>query len=291
METEVRLTNASDLQLGFAVQENLFALFRAMATCLNGEIEESTALSRHSSFPTNPMFKGVWNTQLTSDKFEETVEETVAWFKSRNAPFFFWWTGPGSRPENLGRVLQGYGMLDMAEQQKELAAGIKQTELGAPGMAADLHAMNEAVLTQVPPGFSIEEVRDEAALYDFKRVFVETYEIPDDTGQAWVDATLHIGLGKTPWRIYVGYLEGKAVATNMLFTGAGVASVYAVATLPAARGKGIGAAITLKPLLEAREMGYNYGVLFSSEMGVSVYQRIGFRLTGSRINRYLWRGG
>ena len=37
-------------------------------------------------------------------------------------------------------------------------------------------------------------------------------------------------------------------------------------------------------------MGYNYGVLFSSEMGVSGYQRIGFRLTGSRINRYLWRG-
>jgi ribosomal protein S18 acetylase RimI-like enzyme len=68
-----------------------------------------------------------------------------------------------------------------------------------------------------------------------------------------------------------------------------VASVYAVATVPAARGKGIGAAITLKPLLEAREMGYRYAVLFSSEMGVRVYERIGFHLTNVRINRYLWR--
>jgi ribosomal protein S18 acetylase RimI-like enzyme len=75
----------------------------------------------------------------------------------------------------------------------------------------------------------------------------------------------------------------------MLFNGAGVASVYAVATLPAARGQGIGGAITLMPLLEAREMGYRYGVLFSSEMGVSVYERIGFRLTDARVNRYLWR--
>jgi GNAT superfamily N-acetyltransferase len=106
-------------------------------------------------------------------------------------------------------------------------------------------------------------------------------------GQAWVDATLNIGIGSTPWRMFVGYLDGEPVATNMLFNGAGVASVYAVATVPTARGKGIGGTITLKPLLLARERGYRYGVLFSSEMGVSVYERIGFRLTTARINRYL----
>jgi GNAT superfamily N-acetyltransferase len=191
----------------------------------------------------------------------------------------------------LGKILQNYGMLDMAEQQQELAAGIKQTELGAPGMVADLKSMNEAVLAQVPDGFLIEQVRDEAALYDFKKVFVETYEIPEWAGQAWVDASLKIGIGQTPWKMYVGRLNGQAVATNMLFTGAGVASVYAIATAPAARGKGIGGAITLKPLLEAREMGYRYAVLFSSEMGVRVYEHIGFRMTNVRINRYLWRNG
>lgn len=30
-------------------------------------------------------------------------------------------------------------------------------------------------------------------------------------------------------------------------------------------------------------------VLFSTEMGVRVYERIGFKLTNARINRYLWR--
>jgi GNAT superfamily N-acetyltransferase len=89
--------------------------------------------------------------------------------------------------------------------------------------------------------------------------------------------------------MFVGYLDGQPVATNMLFNGAGVAGVYAVATLPAARGKGIGGAITLHPLLLARATGYRYGVLFSTEMGARVYERIGFRLTGARINRYLWR--
>jgi ribosomal protein S18 acetylase RimI-like enzyme len=149
--------------------------------------------------------------------------------------------------------------------------------------------MNEAALTTVPPGFTIAEVRDEAHLYAFKKVFVESYEIPDWAGQAWVDATLKIGIGRTPWKLYVGWLDGEPVATNMLFNGAGVASVYAVATAASARGKGIGGAITLKPLLAARDMGFRHAVLFATEMGISAYKRIGFRLVNARINRYLWR--
>ena len=156
-------------------------------------------------------------------------------------------------------------------------------------MAADLHKINETVLSTVPTGFVVEEVATETALQDFKHVFAASYEIPAWAGQAWVDATQAIGVGKTPWKMYVGYLDGLPVATNVLFNGAGVAGVYCVGTIPPARGKGIGAAITLKPLLVARGMGYHHAVLFSSEMGVSVYQRIGFRVTGSRINRYLWR--
>jgi ribosomal protein S18 acetylase RimI-like enzyme len=59
--------------------------------------------------------------------------------------------------------------------------------------------------------------------------------------------------------------------------------------MPKAQGKGIGAAISLKPLLDARAEGYRYAVLFSTEMGFGVYERIGFRDTGVRVNRYLWR--
>jgi GNAT superfamily N-acetyltransferase len=284
------LTAASDIELANATQDNLFALFRAMAEVLPGaEIVETEQLCYHHTFPTNPMFKGVWRTRLSAGEIDQAIDETIAWFAARRSPFFFWWTGPGSTPTDLPERLQERGFLDMAEQMKELAPGIKQTELGAPCMTADLHHMNEAVLTRVPPGFSIQEIQTEAQLQDFKRVFVESYEIPDWAGQAWVDAALRVGIGKTPWRMYVGYLGGKPVATNMLVLGGGVAGLFAVATIPAARGMGLGAAISLKPLLEARQMGYRYGVLFSSEMGVSVYERIGFELTDARLNRYLWR--
>ncbi|HET9909243.1 MAG TPA: GNAT family N-acetyltransferase [Anaerolineales bacterium] len=258
----------------------------------DGQLIESEKLSRHLTFPTNPMFKGVWNTRLSESDVDEVIRETIIWFKEQNAPYLFWWTGGNTSPADLEERLAEQGLISMAEQTQELAKGILSTEQGSPCMIAELSHMNEDVLEQTPRDFAIREISNEPELYDFKNVFVETYEIPEWAGQAWVDATLQIGIGKTPWRMFVGYFDNKPVATNMLFNGGGVASVYAVATIPSARGKGLGGAITLKPLLEAREKdGYQYAVLFSTEMGIKVYERIGFRKTNVRINRYLWRNG
>ncbi|MBI3242954.1 MAG: GNAT family N-acetyltransferase [Chloroflexi bacterium] len=283
------LINATPEQLADAVEENLFALFRAMATLPGSEIVETETISRHLASPSNPMFKGAWQTRLTPGGLDAAIDETIAWFNARNAPFFFWWTGPGTEPKNIGEQLMAHGLISMEEQQQQLAPGLKSTESGAPGMVADLRQMNEAVLTQAPSGFTIDEVGDETALHEFKRVLIEGYELPDRMAHGWVEAALRAGIANMPWKMYVGRLNGEPVATNMLFNGGGVASVYAVATVPAARGKGIGGAITLKPLLEARDLGYRYAVLFSSDMGVHAYERIGFRLCDVRINRFLWR--
>ena len=290
MGIETPILNASTTKLAAAVEENLFALFQAMAEVLpNSELLRTENLSRHLSFPYNPMFKGVWRTRIASDDLAEMIDETIAWFKARKAPFFFWWTGPSTEPVDLGKQLTQRGLISMEEQQKQFAHGIVQTHAGAPGMVADLYQVNEDILKQVPPGCTIEEIQDKTSLDDFKKVFVEAYGVPEWAGQAWVDAALSVGIGKTPWKMYLGRLNGEPVATNMLFNGGGVASVYGVATLPSVRRKGIGAAITLKPLLEARSSGYPYAVLFSSEMGIHAYERIGFHLTDCRINRYLWQ--
>ena len=289
MTAETILTNPSDAELAAAVEENLFALFRAMATLPGSELVEGKQQSCHLAFPSNPMYKGVWRTRLPPGEVDGVIDETVAWFKARSAPFLFWWTGPGTTPDDLGKRLVARGFRSMEAQMEDMLPGMKFTELGSPGMVADLHHVNEAALAQAPSGFTIEEVRDEAALYDFKRVVIEGYEIPEGMAHGWVQAALGFGIGLTPWKMYLGKLNGEPVATHILFNGAGVVGVYGVATVPSARGKGIGGAITLKPLLEARQLGYRYAVLFSTEMGIHAYERIGFRDCGVRINRYLWR--
>jgi len=91
--------------------------------------------------------------------------------------------------------------------------------------------------------------------------------------------------GSACW-LYVEH--GEPVATASLFLAAGVAGVYFVFTVEEARRQGIGTTITLAALREARGMGYETGVLGSSELGYSVYRRLGFE-EHCRIGVYEWR--
>jgi GNAT superfamily N-acetyltransferase len=82
-------------------------------------------------------------------------------------------------------------------------------------------------------------------------------------------------------------LNGEPVATSQLCLSAGVAGMYNVTTLPAARGRGIGSVMVMAPLLSARRHGYRVGILQSSKMGYPVYQKLGFQDFGG-LSVYLW---
>jgi predicted acetyltransferase len=69
-----------------------------------------------------------------------------------------------------------------------------------------------------------------------------------------------------------------------------VAGIYNVGTVPEARGKGIGAAMTLAPLLEARARGYRIAILHASDFGYNVYRRLGFQ-EYCKMHIFAWMGG
>lgn len=79
-------------------------------------------------------------------------------------------------------------------------------------------------------------------------------------------------------KLYIGYYQGNPVAAGMIaYHQDNFVSMHLVGTLKEYRNKGLGMAILTKPLLNAYAQGYQKAILMSSEMGLSLALKLGFK--------------
>jgi len=254
-----------------AIKANRFEWYRYLGRSPNAELHDSPNLTWLLTGVPFPLMNTVIRTQLTRDNVDEIIKETVVHLKSKNVTSFTWWVEPDTQPAGLRDCL--------------LVHGFTHDE-GPPGMAVDLLALSEDITA--PSDLRIKHVRDAGTLKQWVSTLISGFELPDSSEGGFFD--LFIGLGfDLPLRNYVGFLNEEPVATAELFLGTGVAGIYGVVTVPKARRQGIGAALTLAPLREARAMGYRVGILHSSEMGLGVYSRLGFQ-EYCKMSHYAWAG-
>lgn len=124
-----------------------------------------------------------------------------------------------------------------------------------------------------PPELTIREVADAAMLSEFERTFVAGYPVPELEPHApgtIFDPTILGG----DFHLWLGYADGQAVTCAIGYASGGLVGIYFVATLPEARRRGYGAAIT------ARATDGAQAVLQASDLGRPVYERIGFATIG-----------
>lgn len=218
-----------------------------------------------------PFFNAVVRTDLPPELLDAAIDVTLAPFITRRVPML-WWVTPATRPAGLGAHLEAHGLTYRGE---------------GPGMAADLRALSDD--GTIPAGFAVEEVADEAALLEWLRTNQKAYDAgASAVDSAYVAVESALGFGaELPYRRFLGRLNGAPVATAALFLGAGVAGLYAVASIGPARRRGVGSAISLAVLREARACGYRAAVLESSPSGFNVYSRLGFREC-CRLRSYIW---
>lgn len=214
----------------------------------------------------------VVHADLDADSADAAVRESIEAMRRSDVPGS-WHVGPSMRPGDLSSRLLAAGFVhDGAE----------------PGMAAELRDLRED--PRSPDGVVVTPVTDEADL----AVWADTLARGFGEGvreATWVaEMYRRLGLGAGSWRLYLARLDGVPVGTTSVYLGAGVAGVYFVMTVPEARGRGIGAAVTIAGLRPALERGYDVAVLTSSPMGHKVYERIGFR-EHCAIDLYTWRPG
>ncbi len=263
------LTDFSPHVLAAAIEENGVDCCLSWADWPEMELHRNDHLERTLTDVPFPFFNNVFNARLSEEGIESAIEGAIEPFRRRNVPAF-WWTGPATRPQDLGQHLERAGL---------------EHGFGAPAMAVDLHAINEGT---PPSSFSVEEVVDESGLRAWCEVMTPIYEFPDIAAEPWFRMLTSLGLGSDKrLRHFLARLDGKPVATASLYFGGGVAGISSVGTLPDHRHRGIGTALTVATLQEARRLGYRIGALFSSVMGEPMYKQIGFREYG-RGNCYVW---
>ena len=269
---DIPVTDFSSVDMAKAIESNGVECCKYWARWPDMELHEDKNRIMLFTQHKFPFFNNIFCARIETDEIHDSIEEALSPFKEQNVPML-WWTGPTTKPPNLGEYLLSYGFEHVFE---------------APSMAVDLITLKDA-----PPALAdltIEEILDKKALKTWCDIMTFVYDFPDFALEPWFDILASLGIGsEKPFRHFLARAEGKPVATASVFFGAGLAGLSSVATLPEYRKHGIGTAITLKPLLEARSMGYRIGALFSSEMALEMYKGIGFK-EYARGNCYLWTG-
>jgi ribosomal protein S18 acetylase RimI-like enzyme len=264
------LQDLSAPALTVAIEENWFEHFRLFRYWSQAEVHDGPDVLWTISDIPFIHFNGVLRAQLAPENVEATIEAATSRCRSRNVPLL-WLIGPATRPANLGAYLEAHGVNHAWD---------------SIGMAADLLALNEDL--PAPPSLTIEQVSDVETLRQWSHVVCGVFEWPEFVEHAWVDFFVSVGFeARLPLRCYLGRLDGEPVATSYVILAAGVAGIYGVTTAPEARRQGVGTAVVLAPLREARALGYRVAILHAaSEMAFSVYHRIGFR-EYCRIGHYI----
>lgn len=262
------LTDLSTAALIAAGEANYMEMARYVARSPCMELHDDGDMLRlvAPEFPLPVYASQVLRVRLAPESADSRLGETLAYFGARGLSVV-WATDPLTTPADLGQRLAAHGAASSGDR---------------PSMYVDLHCMREDF--PAPPGLRIQRVASAALLESYLQV------LPDEASARFSRAIMaSLGFDEAaPRQHYVAFLGGAPVAHATMFLGGGVVGIYGVATVPGARRQGIGTAITLTLLREARQRGYCVGVLSSTPMALGIYTRIGFR-EYCRIASHAWQ--
>ncbi|WP_010271141.1 GNAT family N-acetyltransferase [Paenibacillus senegalensis] len=207
------------------------------------------------------LFNYVCRSRLTGsdEQIQQQIQEAVAYFAEQRLPFG-WWITPSTVPKDLPRYLK--------------QNGLRRSHQVYEGMVMPLEQLPQQ---DKPQDLAIRIVSNDDELQHFADVAAEAFRVPKDVMRKYYGQAGELSFSKHhPIRLYIGYWEGHPAVTCILYREKEMAGIYSVATVPHARRRGFGTALTLAALRDAREEGLRLAGLQATEKGKSVYEQIGF---------------
>lgn len=194
-----------------------------------------------------PLLNGVILVE-NGDDASNDVGEVEAYFQRENVPFS-WLVEKSCLTPLLRSSLESKGMQSMGT---------------FPGMGIDL------TNTLKDPVHDVIEFKE---LDEWAKVLARAFQFNEEASRGNADL---LRASKSPYFHMGVKVDGKVVSTGSLLCLENCAYIYNIATLEEYRGKGYASSVTAKLLQKAKEQGNDCVALVSSQMGVSVYQQLGF---------------
>ncbi len=258
------------------IEEAFVAHWSIFGRWTDGELHDENGVLWFETPIKHLPYNAVIRTRIERDA-DAVVAAVVERFTARGVQFF-WLVHPSARPHDLSDRLAARGL---------------QSVENATGMSLELADWKAADL---PPGVAYREVLGDADLEEFHKLTTVYWEIPDDEAPLVARFQREWGPGRAPGHRYLALVDGVPVAKGYLSLAGppGVAAIYAMTTIPEARGRGIASGLTTVLISRARDVGRRRVVLHSSDTAVGVYRRAGFvercRFTVFATSR-LWSHG
>lgn len=249
---------AADVPLAEAVERDFVAAWWLLAEAGDAERHDEDGLRWYHTGVGDMHLNPVLATHLDEGAADALIDETLAELRRRGSPFV-WWAMPSAQPADLAERLAARGLIDDGTW---------------PGMAV---AVDD--LVEVPPidRLEIRRVRTAEDFDTYVGVFAPILSPSPAFTDYFVRAARRIGFADdAPEEHFVGLLHGEPVATAALLTAGGAAGIYNVTTVEAARGRGIGAAMTVAAVRHGADQGLALATLQASTLGRPVYERLGF---------------
>jgi hypothetical protein len=161
------------------------------------------------------------------------------------------------------------------EGRSLVAVGEEANVTGMVVFPIDRGLMAGALAPGRLPGFEIKRVRDAAGIDEHRDVVTAGFGSPPGVA---IGTTCPELLDHPDCAVYVGSVEGVPVVSGLAWRTGRTIGVYAIATVPAARRRGYGAAMTARVVTDGLAAGCDVAALQASVIGRPVYERLGFRL-------------
>jgi GNAT superfamily N-acetyltransferase len=226
------------------------------------EINIMDDMIRFSTGLNHPWGNWIVNIRFNTQNVKSRITENMKFYHEKELAMM-WWISPSSTPDNLLSLLEN--------------AGLQVPKEGALGMACDLRGLTRNHLEEVLNKLQIKvtKITSENALELWGKVFQEGYSVSERIAEMFLN--LIKSIENSYLDNYIAIFQEQPVAIASVLYYGGIAGIFNIATLPDYRGQGIGTAITLVPLMDAKKKDYEIAWLESSEMGVNLYKRIGFQ--------------